>query len=101
MATEDNPDTSLRPRPGETAQETVDRVVAAVKKQDEEPTPVTKTRRWKTVAYFEVDETPDPAYDVQAHERLADALYKDVEDALKIIPLARKVYVEDVMVDGD
>jgi hypothetical protein len=67
----------------------------------DETTPITQRRRWKVVAYFQVDDTPDPAYDVSACERLADALYLDVEDSLKTIPLAREVYVEDVMVEDD
>lgn len=76
---------------------------------DDAPTPVTKTRRWKTVAYFEVEETPDPVFDVAACERLADRLYTEVGEALETVKpgttdavqRVKNVYVEDVMPEDD
>ena len=71
---------------------------------NEEPIPVTKTRRWRIVAFFDVADTPDPAYDVSAHEDLADELQTRVENALGSLLLLshiEKLVVEEVMVEGD
>lgn len=65
------------------------------------PEPVTKRRRFKAVVFFEVDETPDPEYDVAAHEELVDKLYVDVKEALEDLQRAvrRSVDVGDIFVD--
>lgn len=48
----------------------------------DEPTAVTKEREWFCAFKFRVPETPDPTYDVAAHERYADALGLQIESAL-------------------
>lgn len=38
---------------------------------------------WQVVATFTVDDTPDPAYDVNDHEAMADELHATIEAALQ------------------
>lgn len=52
-------------------------------KTGEAPAPVTKRRRWRAVVDFRVGDTPDPAYDVAACERLADKLTDLLEGAFE------------------
>jgi hypothetical protein len=52
-------------------------------KTGEAPAPVTKRRRWRAVLDFRVGDTPDPAYDVAACERLGDKLNDLIEEAFE------------------
>jgi hypothetical protein len=52
-------------------------------KSGEAPAPVTKRRRWRAVIDFRVADTPDPAYDVAACERLVDKLTDLLEGAFE------------------
>jgi hypothetical protein len=48
-----------------------------------EPEPVTKRRRWTVLASFDVNNTPDPDYDVAACDVLGDQLHDAVLGALE------------------
>jgi hypothetical protein len=69
--------------------------------QSDAPEPVTKRRQWHFAGTIYIDETPDPAYDVQAADEMADELYALVGDALRDEPRLRDLNVEDVSIEGD
>lgn len=59
-----------------------------------EPTAVTKTREWVLIAKFLVPATPDPAYDVEECERMADRLGRQIAGVLTSIDAVDAVTVE-------
>lgn len=61
---------------------------------DDEPIAVTKQREWVLIAKFRIDDTPDPAYDVSACERMAERLGTSIESVLTGIAPVRNVVVE-------
>lgn len=61
---------------------------------DASMTPVTKQRTWRLVVDLDVPDTPDPAYDVAACERLADELGTTISAALLTIPQARDFRID-------
>lgn len=63
---------------------------------DAEPVAVTKEREWVVIAKFRVDDTPDPAYDVSACERMADRLGHTIESVLTGIAPVHGVVVETI-----
>lgn len=62
------------------------------------PAPVTKRRRWRAVVEFDVDDTPDPAYDVAANDRLADDLVFKIGNALASIGAIESPWIDEVAV---
>lgn len=57
----------------------------------DEPQAVTKRRRWEAVVTFDVDDTPDPAYDVTACEMMLDQLTDAVDEAMRTLAPAEIV----------
>lgn len=64
----------------------------------DDTTPVTRTRRWRLVATFEVPDSPDPVYDVRASDALADELGDQIHLALDSIARidGASIDIEDV-----
>lgn len=62
----------------------------------DEPTAVTKDREWVLIAKFRIRDTPDPAYDVTACERMADRLGMQIASVLTGIAPVRDVVVETI-----
>lgn len=62
----------------------------------DEPTAVTKEREWVLIAKFRIRDTPDPAYDVAACERMADGLGRSIWSVLTGIAPVHDVEVETI-----
>jgi len=61
----------------------------------------TKEREWVVIAKFRVNDTPDPAYDVTACERMADRLGTQIESVLNGIAPIHNVVVETLQPNED
>jgi hypothetical protein len=66
----------------------------------DEPQPVTKARLWRIVAEVMVEDTPDPAYDVRACDKLVDEIGKAALAALERVERVSMVDLDVQVVDS-